>query len=79
MGDVNTKAVEKTSTNSSLVGTYHRIAGVGPSYEVLSILDDKYASIMLLETGETVKYRLEDIRLDPHPDATCSHSPLTST
>ncbi len=60
-----------------LIGTYHRIAGIGPSYAVIDILDDGYASIEMLETGEHVRYRIADVRLDPHPDTICSHSPLT--
>ena len=60
-----------------LIGTYHRIAGIGPSYEVVGIVDERYASILLLETGETVSYRIEDIRIDPHPDDTCTPWPST--
>ena len=77
MSDVNVAVTKPPVSRSNLIGTYHRIAGIGPSYQVLTILDERYASIVLLETGETVKYRLEDIELDPHPDTTCSHSPLT--
>jgi hypothetical protein len=51
-----------------LLGTCHRIAGIGPAYEVIRILDDRYARISLYETGDEERYPIEDIRLDPHPD-----------
>jgi len=57
-----------TKPNEDLVGTLHRIAGIGPPYEVLKILDDRYALIQFYETGDEERYRIEDIRLDPHPD-----------
>ena len=61
-----------------LIGTFHRIAGIGPSYEVLELVDAKSARIVVLETGEQAAYPIEDIWLDPHPDETfadesCSH------
>ena len=68
---------ETKSGDGDLAGTYHRIAGIGPSYKVLTIVGERYASVLLLETGETVPYQIADIRLDPHPDDTCSHSPST--
>jgi hypothetical protein len=57
-----------TQRDADLIGTYHRIAGIGPGYQVLKILDERYAWICLYETDEEVRYRIEDIRLDPHPD-----------
>jgi hypothetical protein len=57
-----------TRPNEDLVGTCHRIAGIGPPYEVLKILDECYALIQFYESGEEERYRIEDIRLDPHPD-----------
>ena len=56
----------------ALVGTYHRIAGIGPSYEVLALVDERNAKIEVLETGEQVEYPIEDILLDPHPDECCA-------
>jgi Family of unknown function (DUF5397) len=52
----------------ALVGTYHRIGHYGPAYEVLKIVDDVNALVVLLETGEEVAYPIADIRTDPHPD-----------
>ena len=61
-----------------LVGTFHRIAGIGPVYQALGITDEVCARIELLETGELAPYRIEDVRLDPHPDETeCSPWPST--
>ena len=63
-----TPQAELDQDPKELVGTLHRIAGIGPAYEVLKILDERYALILLYETGEEEKYRIDDIRLDPHPD-----------
>jgi len=60
--------VTTTRPGEDLVGTCHRIAGIGPPYEVLKILDERYALIQFYETGAEERYRIEDIRLDPHPD-----------
>ena len=51
-----------------IVGSYHRIGHFGPAYEVLRLLNDKEALIVLLETGEEVEYPIEDILTDPDPD-----------
>ena len=59
----------KIQKHADLVGTFHRVAGIGPGYQVLKILDERYAWICLYETDEEARYPIEDVRLDPHPDA----------
>ena len=53
---------------AALVGSFHRIGHYGPPYEVLRLIDEKEALIVLLETGEEVEYPIADILTDPDPD-----------
>ena len=53
----------------SLVGQFRRIAGIGPAYEVLRIVSETEARIMVVESGEEVDYPIADIFLDPDADA----------
>jgi hypothetical protein len=69
MANIAQSSTEMTARpGEDLVGTCHRIAGIGPPYEVLKILDERYALIQFYETGQEERYRIDDIRLDPHPD-----------
>ena len=52
-----------------LVGELRSIGPDGPTYEVLSIVNDKHALIRILEDERQVEYDIEDILLDPGPDA----------
>ena len=52
-----------------LVGQLRSIGPDGPTYEVLRIIDDKRARIVILEAEREVDYDIEDILIDPGPDA----------
>ena len=54
---------------AKLVGQFRRIAGVGPAYEVLQIVNGTHARIQVVESGEEVDYPISDILLDPDADA----------
>ena len=50
---------------ADLVGTYHRIAGIGPPYEVVAVAGPGKVRICLLESGDTAEYPVEEVREDP--------------
>ena len=52
-----------------LVGQHRSIGPDGPTYLVLRIMDQERALICILESEREVPYRIEDILLDPGPDA----------
>jgi hypothetical protein len=63
------KTVSPQMRYAALVGTYHRIAGIGPIYEVVKIKDDNEAHIHLVETDESADYPIVDVLQDPDPDS----------
>ena len=50
---------------TDLVGTFRRIAGVGPVYEVVEPAGFGKVRICLVESGETVDCPVADVRDDP--------------
>lgn len=53
-----------------LVGTWRRFGAAGPVYEILSAgkelpNGDRLMSVLVVETGEKVDYKLRDILDDP--------------
>ena len=56
---------EQPKEGADLVGTFHRVAGIGPVYEVIGTTDAGNVSICLVESGEIVDYPIADARLDP--------------
>ena len=50
---------------ADLVGTYHRIAGIGPVYEVIGTAEKGVVRICLVESGDMVDYPVDDVRADP--------------
>ena len=57
------------SRYESLVGQHRSIGPDGPTYLILKILDERRALICILESEREVPYQIEDILLDPGPDA----------
>ena len=51
--------------NDDLVGTLHRFGDIGPVYEVVDVDDEGFVTICLVESGNTAKYPVEEVRLDP--------------
>jgi hypothetical protein len=58
-----------TSRFEALVGEHRSIGPDGPTYLILKILDNERALICILESDREVPYPIEDILLDPGPDA----------
>ena len=56
---------DRRSDPQALVGSLRRIAGIGPAYEVLRIIDDRNAPILVLESGQEADYPIADVLLDP--------------
>jgi len=57
--------VTKQEQYQELVGSFHKIGDLGPVYEVLEIVDDSSAIIIILESGEKLEYPLASILKDP--------------
>ena len=55
--------------HAPLVGTFRSIGPDGPTYEVLQIIDERRARILILESEREVEYDIKDILHDPGPDA----------
>ena len=49
----------------NLVGQVRRIAGVGPAYTVVKLVGTSKALIHVIESGEEVALKVEDILNDP--------------
>jgi hypothetical protein len=49
----------------SLVGQLRRIAGVGPAYSVVKLVGQSKALVHVIESGEEVELKVEDILKDP--------------
>ena len=52
------------SESADLVGTFGRIGGIGPVFEVLGPADGDLVRICLLESGEEIDYPAADARAD---------------
>ena len=53
----------------SLVGEHRSIGPDGPTYLILAIVDPQHARMCILESDREVLYLIEDILLDPGPEA----------
>jgi hypothetical protein len=51
--------------NDDLVGTLHRFGDIGPVYEVISVEDEGFVTICLVESGDTARYPIQEVRVDP--------------
>ncbi len=52
-----------------LIGQHRSIGPDGPTYLILKMLDREHALICILESEREVRYPIEEILLDPGPDA----------
>ena len=50
---------------AKLVGTLHRLGEAGPVYEVVSLADEGFVTICLVESGEMARYPADEVRNDP--------------
>jgi Family of unknown function (DUF5397) len=53
--------------DARLIGTFHRFGEAGPVYEVISLADEGFVTICLVESGETARYPADEVRNDPPP------------
>ena len=52
-------------TSHDYVGTFHTFGKEGIAYEVLSGIDENTVTIRIVETGETLPYKVEQLLADP--------------
>ncbi|MFO1172025.1 MAG: hypothetical protein U1E49_13795 [Hyphomicrobiaceae bacterium] len=52
-----------------LVGQVRRIAAIGPAYTVVKLIGSSKALIHVIESGEEVALKVEDILKDPVTDS----------
>jgi hypothetical protein len=58
------KDIDKRA-EAGLVGTFHRFGPHGVAYEVIALEDAEHVRIRVVETGETIRYRIAEVRQDP--------------
>jgi hypothetical protein len=59
------RGIDASTSELSLVGSYHRFGEIGPVYEVLGQEDEGFVTIRLVESGDTARYPAEEVRNDP--------------
>jgi Family of unknown function (DUF5397) len=55
----------KKQADQDLVGSFKRFGPHGIAYEIIKIDDDGLATIRVIESGETLEYRIRKILSDP--------------
>ncbi len=63
-----TPAIERVdvpSRHSHLVGSLRTVGELGPAYQVLSITSETMATVVVLESEETLQYPIAKILADP--------------
>ena len=56
---------DKDTRMDDLVGTFHTFGPYGVAYEVVAVEDAEHVRIRVVETGETIRYRIAEVRQDP--------------
>jgi Family of unknown function (DUF5397) len=59
-------AVQERPAHQELEGKFRRFGQYGVVYQVLKIDDDTYATIRVVESGETLKYAIRKILAEPN-------------
>ena len=61
-------AVREKPAHHDLVGKFRRFGEYGVVYQILKIEDDDaFATIRVVESGETLKYPIRKILVEPNP------------
>ena len=61
------KVIErKRRVDHDLAGTFRRFGPHGVAYEVIKVDNERFATIRVIESGETLKYPIQKIETDPH-------------
>jgi len=56
---------EKPAEREGLVGSFKRFGPHGVAYQVVKVDDDEFATIRVVESGETLEYPIRKILADP--------------
>jgi hypothetical protein len=60
------KVIErKNQADQDLVGSFKKFGPYGVAYEIIKVDDDRFATIRVIESGETVEYPIRKILADP--------------